>query len=126
MRAGAVYVGRPSRWGNPFRVGARYVDGRPPTPAPWPYLGVQADGVHQWRGPGGSVVQYEIGEVRDAEHAVDLFRRHIAWENADCWSPEHLQAELGCRDLACWCPLDQPCHADVLLEIANRPAVAGG
>ena len=24
------------------------------------------------------------------------------------------------KDLACWCPLDQPCHADVLLEIANR------
>ena len=22
-------------------------------------------------------------------------------------------------DLACWCPLDQPCHADVLLELAN-------
>lgn len=25
-------------------------------------------------------------------------------------------------DLACWCPLDQPCHADVLLEIANGGA----
>jgi hypothetical protein len=23
------------------------------------------------------------------------------------------------KDLACWCRLDQPCHADVLLEIAN-------
>lgn len=23
------------------------------------------------------------------------------------------------KDLACWCPLDQPCHADVLLELAN-------
>ena len=23
------------------------------------------------------------------------------------------------RDLACWCPLDQPCHADVLLDLAN-------
>lgn len=22
--------------------------------------------------------------------------------------------------LACWCPLDSPCHADVLLELANR------
>jgi hypothetical protein len=28
--------------------------------------------------------------------------------------------ELGGRDLACYCPLDEPCHADVLLEIANR------
>lgn len=24
------------------------------------------------------------------------------------------------KNLACWCPLDQPCHADVLLEIANN------
>jgi hypothetical protein len=24
------------------------------------------------------------------------------------------------RDLACWCPLDQPCHADVLLRLANE------
>ena len=23
------------------------------------------------------------------------------------------------KNLACWCPLDQPCHADVLLELAN-------
>lgn len=28
-------------------------------------------------------------------------------------------SELRGKDLACWCPLDQPCHADVLLEIAN-------
>ena len=27
--------------------------------------------------------------------------------------------ELRGRELACWCPLDQPCHADVLLEVAN-------
>lgn len=24
------------------------------------------------------------------------------------------------KNLACWCALDQQCHADVLLEIANR------
>lgn len=27
--------------------------------------------------------------------------------------------ELSGRDLACWCPLGQPCHADVLIEAAN-------
>ena len=30
-----------------------------------------------------------------------------------------LRRELAGRDLACWCPLGQPCHADVLLELAN-------
>jgi hypothetical protein len=28
--------------------------------------------------------------------------------------------ELRGKDLACWCALDQPCHADVLLEFANQ------
>lgn len=26
------------------------------------------------------------------------------------------------KNLACWCKLDQPCHADTLLELANQPA----
>jgi len=29
-------------------------------------------------------------------------------------------AELRGKNLACFCPLDQPCHADVLLRIANE------
>ncbi len=28
--------------------------------------------------------------------------------------------ELRGKDLACYCRLGQPCHADVLLEIANK------
>ena len=31
-----------------------------------------------------------------------------------------IREQLRGRNLACWCPLDQPCHADFLLEIANR------
>jgi hypothetical protein len=27
--------------------------------------------------------------------------------------------DLKGKNLACWCPLDQPCHADILLRIAN-------
>lgn len=30
-----------------------------------------------------------------------------------------LRQDLAGKDLACWCPLDQPCHADALLEVAN-------
>jgi hypothetical protein len=29
------------------------------------------------------------------------------------------------KNLACWCPLDEPCHADVLLELANTPPSSG-
>lgn len=41
--------------------------------------------------------------------------------------PEALRGalpELRGKNLACWCALDQPCHADVLLELANRPEAA--
>ena len=31
-------------------------------------------------------------------------------------------AKLRGKNLACWCPLDQPCHADVLIELANPDA----
>jgi hypothetical protein len=34
-------------------------------------------------------------------------------------SVEDARRELKGRDLACWCPLDGPCHANVLIEIAN-------
>jgi hypothetical protein len=33
---------------------------------------------------------------------------------------EDVERELRGKDLACYCPLDEACHADVLLEIANR------
>lgn len=31
----------------------------------------------------------------------------------------NLPVRLGGKDLACWCKPDEPCHADVLLRIAN-------
>ena len=50
--------------------------------------------------------------------AVDLYKRWALARGEDwlAW----VKIELRGSDLACWCPLDQPCHADVLLEIANR------
>ena len=53
-------------------------------------------------------------KVRDRAHAVELFRSRVVRWRRDI-------ARLRGKDLACWCPLDQPCHADVLLEIANKP-----
>lgn len=47
----------------------------------------------------------------DAISLVDLRRMVL----------ERLQ-ELRGHDLACWCRLDQPCHAEVLLELANGQA----
>jgi hypothetical protein len=50
-----------------------------------------------------------VGSVREA---VDAFRAVVIAEKWD------LRALRG-KPLACWCRLDQPCHADVLLELAN-------
>ena len=53
-----------------------------------------------------------------AARCVELFRRHLD-DHPDLVVAA--RRELRGRDLMCWCPLDQPCHADVLLEIANAP-----
>lgn len=59
-----------------------------------------------------------------AELLVDLFRdlmRDTDPENRSVqWKRENLHVLRG-KNLACWCSLDQPCHADVLLELANTP-----
>ncbi len=34
-------------------------------------------------------------------------------------SVDDVRRELSGRDLACYCPLHEACHADVLIEIAN-------
>lgn len=52
--------------------------------------------------------------VCDAEHAVSLFRAV-----ANC-KVEEIRKELRGKNLACWCRAGKPCHADVLLELANR------
>ena len=64
-----VVVSRPSRWGNPFRVG---IDGT-------------------------------------AAECVELYRAN--------WPQDAVL--LRGKNLACWCKLGEPCHADALLEIAN-------
>jgi len=85
MPEGAVYVGRPTKWGNPF-------------------------GVHPDEG--------------GKEAATQLYRRWLDGEfpNTEperlAWIREHVH-ELRGLGLACWCGLDDWCHGDVLLGLAN-------
>lgn len=55
-----------------------------------------------------------FAHVKTPAEAVALFR-------ARCLSEDQDIAQLRGKNLACWCALDQPCHADVLLELANTP-----
>ena len=58
---------------------------------------------------------------RGREDAVRRYREDLLAGRLDV-SVEDAERELRGRDLACYCPLDQPCHADVLLAVANRSA----
>lgn len=98
MPPNTVSVARPTQWGNPWRVGdIGYLE----TP---------------FRTREGEAYAREI--TITPALAVELYRQAFTPD------VEQIRAELGGRDLACWCPLDQPCHADVLLELANRKATA--
>lgn len=115
LPAGAITVARPTRWGNPFRVASQG--------AAWPGDMFSAGAGFYQR---GAATALPAGPYRlTAEQAVDLYRRDLlaALEGDDDRAHELRQALSGLRghDLACWCRLDQPCHADVLLALANQP-----
>ncbi|MES1173294.1 MAG: DUF72 domain-containing protein [Myxococcales bacterium] len=53
--------------------------------------------------------------------SVVRFRRALEMGDGSLpFTMEQVRQELRGKNLACWCPLDQPCHADVLLEVANK------
>lgn len=75
--ADAVYVGRPSKWGNPF----------------------------------------SLPNETQRDWVIHLYREYLQ-KHPDL--VEAAKRELRGRDLVCWCA-PKPCHADVLLEVANAP-----
>jgi len=97
MPAGSVYVGRPTIWGNPF-TGSDAVEKFRKAVSTWP---IPEEQMAAWLAAGGE----EICLI------IIAGRMHPAID------------EIIGRDLACWCSLDKPCHADVLLEIANTPKI---
>ena len=71
-------------------------------------------------------IQSLRGQVEGVRQLLLEARASSSWrmhtekvEEAIALLSEPLAALRG-KDLACWCPLDQPCHADVLLELANQ------
>lgn len=81
MPEDTVYVGRPSKFGNPYQVGKIFDNKYPVT----------------------------------QEQAVAFYRDLML-----TWRIGVVIEELAGKNLACWCALDEPCHADVLLELANN------
>jgi hypothetical protein len=79
MPSNAVYVGRPTKWGNPY-----------------------------FMEPRGQFTR---------EQAIEAYENYI--KRVLVAYPDFLD-ELKGKDLACWCPLDKPCHADVILKILKE------
>lgn len=94
MPPNAVYVGRPTKWGNPFKVGLIPCSCR-----------------------SAGECQHNSLNCETPEEAVEQYRSMAKRMSAR--RVEEIRRELRGKDLACWCPLGSVCHADVLLEIAN-------
>ncbi len=157
MPDGAVYVGRGTKWGNPFAYRTPYALMREPAVhepgKPAEYEGrISSDGqYHPYCLPGGKIIPCTVRYMTLAE-CVEHYRmaivgpsasmlaahpsakKHGGWltyrvyegpKRLGIWTIRAVTAadvrrELAGKDLACWCPLGQPCHADALLELANR------
>lgn len=87
MPPNTVYVGRPSKWGNPWSASHHDHEHHPSIPFVPP-----------------------SDEAQSREEAVAKFRAYAV--SLDL-------TELRGKNLACWCHSNWPCHAGVLLELAN-------
>lgn len=79
----AVYVGRPTKWGNPFKIGMNYQS-----------------------------------RILNRQDSIDAFEDWLLHSDSGVKLLANI-SELKGKNLVCWCsPL--PCHADILLELANE------
>jgi len=78
MPENTVYVGRPTKYGNPYQVSCQATD------------------------------EFRKQQIEKYKQSMSVMLKQDAVK------------ELKGKNLACFCSLDKPCHADVLLEIANR------
>lgn len=123
----AIYVGRPTRWGSPFQVQDFLMFGALDEDH---YAGWCMDFLSHVEALHASVDLYrdlvsgiwnptKVDQLGDQPYAR-LYGEVQAWRKRIGGHPlEVARAELRGHDLSCFCPLDWPCHADVLLEIAN-------
>ena len=102
MPPNTVSVTRPGKWGNPFTLKQCYVD------AALDLMEIRSeisndkiDGT--WVGYANAIaIQKYKSYLQDNPNIIEMAKR-----------------ELNGKDLACWCKIGDPCHADILLKIAN-------
>lgn len=100
-----VYVGRPTKWGNPFILKDAYSEAAHDLSSmKIKYTDPKNEGARDWSGYA-------------TELAIINYKRYLSGH------PEIVAAakiELKGKDLACWCKIGEPCHADVLIEVIGN------
>jgi len=101
MPENTVYVGRGSKWGNPYVIGKT---------------------IHQCDGSGDHrivtrtlAIRKWVAKMFPYSHRTGRLEDLLVSEANITW----IKSELRGKNLACWCDPKEPCHGDMLLEIAN-------
>jgi len=114
MPENTVYVGRPTKYGNPFKL-----------------IGDQlfSDAGHRRNifSPWIIYDQHHLYTKEEGlEKCLELYKLWvIGWLVTDDVRPcpftlTEARRELSGKDLACWCPIDKPCHADILIKFIDK------
>lgn len=128
----AIYVGRGSRWGNPYKAGTTQI--RLPG-AENPNIDWEIEG--RLGKPNGENVPFYHADGTTTRHTVrPATAQEVTTLHAEMigghtgphtrgqltWADQTraIREQLAGHDLMCWCPLDQPCHADTLIHLANQ------
>lgn len=112
MPPNTARVARPGLWGNPFQVGV--VDAVT-------CVAFFENAIHGgWNPATGAHLPDDLFNIAYEVHCAWVKR----WRQRVGCLPIEAVAELRGKNLACWCKLDAPCHADVLLRLANATVPA--
>lgn len=119
MPPNTAYVGRGTKYGNPFKLVSVPGYGRE---------------IHSWNGKQWNFYETVteptpdiIAKLRVVELYKEWFNGHFCFREEEVIKPSIppkriVIRELAGKNLCCWCPVDEPCHADVLLELINQSA----
>ena len=105
MPENTLSVTRPGKWGNPFRVEEMY----------------RQDGIMLY-GVKTSVMECVETLIRNCRPAYEL-KSDAVQASINCFEIYITGKDLSVlkgKNLACFCLLENACHADILLELANK------
>lgn len=105
MPKNCKYVGRPTAWGNPFKL----------TPDGW----IMCKSINRkildpwiyWSATGGFC-------LTDIVELYECWIKGELHEHSCLLTPPDIK-ELKGKDLACFCSLSSPCHVDILIKLLN-------